>query len=372
MAQVRGPRIPVSLQQVFLASNRGKEVLRPPPGGVAGKVFKRTWFWQKKSTSITKDHDVSKAMKDSRSTRGLSRKKKKKDPSRHGEKKKKRKDSSSHESPQVYLCTILESRGYSVKEFASLDTGYHNTPTDLQTASYGETTIDAVKRGDAEELRSLISCGLSPNACNEHGESLIHMACRKGGRECVNVLVECGATLQIVDDYGRTPLHDACWAPEPDFELVETIMQTDLRMFSLLDGRNQTPLSYVRREAWKPWKKFLHRRIDTYWPRRNVEIDGPEEAPKLVLQEANSRTIPTPKAILPLELVTMVAQGKMDPAEAQFLRHIEDGDEGSVSASSDEDSLDESDSDGSDSEMSFDADEMADILSSLQGFRAEF
>jgi len=39
-----GSRIPASLQAVFLASNRGHEVNRPPPRNAAFKVFKRRGF----------------------------------------------------------------------------------------------------------------------------------------------------------------------------------------------------------------------------------------------------------------------------------------------------------------------------------------
>jgi len=42
--QQRSPRIPVSLQQVFLASNRGVTVDKPPPDRVAFKVFVRSFF----------------------------------------------------------------------------------------------------------------------------------------------------------------------------------------------------------------------------------------------------------------------------------------------------------------------------------------
>ena len=372
MAEVRGPRIPEALQQVFLASNRGKEVHKPPPGGLGFKVYKRTWFWQKKKSSI--EHNY-KSDRSKSTSKGLFPRKKKKDPSRHGDKKKKKKkSSSSDDSPQIYLCAILEARGYSVEEFTALETGYHNTPTAFQTASYGGHIIDAVKRGYAEELKSLFSAGLSANACNEHGESLIHMAARKGESNCFKVLVEHGATLNVCDDYGRTPLHDACWAPEPNFEIVDILLKADIRMFSLKDGRGQTPLSYVRREAWKPWKKFLHSKIDTFWPQREVLRDGPEGPPPLTTKEPDSRKIPAPKDKLPLELATMVAQGRMDPAEAQFLRHMDDdedeGSTGGTSCSDDDD--DSSDSDESDSDFSFDEDEMADILQSVGGFMAEF
>jgi ankyrin repeat protein len=158
----------------------------------------RTWFWQKKSASITSHHDAQppKQQKD-KSKRLVVRKKKEK---------KKRRDSSG-ESPLVYLLAILESRGYSIAEFPALETAYHCTPTPIQEASYGGHLIDVVRRGEGTQLRSLMASGLSPNACNQHGESLVHMACRRGEAECLGVLIEYGATLQIADDYVSTPLH---------------------------------------------------------------------------------------------------------------------------------------------------------------------
>ena len=389
---VKGPRIPEALQQVFLASNRGKEVHKPPPGGLAVKVYKRTWFWQKKSSYTNGFHSVADAKKDKSSkikdkSKSLFSKKKSKGSSstcsgstcsstKDGtvKRRKKKKDSSSDESPQIYLCGILESRGYSIEEFNALETGYHNTPTPLQEASYGSHIIDVVRKGDSEELRQLMATGLSSNACNQHGESLIHLASRRGQSGCLNVLIEYGATLEIVDDYGRTPLHEAAWSAEPNFEVVEIIMQKDIRMFNMLDGRNQTPLSYVRRDVWKTWRKFLKSKVDMYWPKRNALEDGPQPPPPLTQKAPNSRKIPTPKSPLPLELASMVSQGKMDPAEALFLRHElnEEEDEASAEGSAtdleDGDSDDGScDSDESDSDFSFDEGEMAMILQSVGG-----
>jgi len=45
------PRIPIALQAVFMASNCGANVDKPPPEQAAYKVFLRNWFHQKKSNS---------------------------------------------------------------------------------------------------------------------------------------------------------------------------------------------------------------------------------------------------------------------------------------------------------------------------------
>ena len=51
----RAARIPTTLQSVFLASNRGNEVHKPPPENVAFKVFFRNWFFQRGGNKSTDD-----------------------------------------------------------------------------------------------------------------------------------------------------------------------------------------------------------------------------------------------------------------------------------------------------------------------------
>jgi hypothetical protein len=48
-------RIPATLQAVFLASNRGKEVNKPPPASVASKVFFHNWLFQRQAESKERD-----------------------------------------------------------------------------------------------------------------------------------------------------------------------------------------------------------------------------------------------------------------------------------------------------------------------------
>lgn len=45
----RQSRIPFTLQAVFLASNRGKDVHKPPPENAGSKVFKKNWFLQRQA-----------------------------------------------------------------------------------------------------------------------------------------------------------------------------------------------------------------------------------------------------------------------------------------------------------------------------------
>jgi hypothetical protein len=54
----RQSRIPFTLQAVFLASNRGNEVHKPPPEKVASKVFFRNWLFQRQSNSANKRNSL--------------------------------------------------------------------------------------------------------------------------------------------------------------------------------------------------------------------------------------------------------------------------------------------------------------------------
>jgi myo-inositol-1-phosphate synthase len=48
-------RIPATLQAVFLASNRGREVNKPPPGKAGSKVFFHNWLFQREAESKERD-----------------------------------------------------------------------------------------------------------------------------------------------------------------------------------------------------------------------------------------------------------------------------------------------------------------------------
>jgi hypothetical protein len=50
----RQGRIPATLQAVFLASNRGREVNKPPPAKVASKIYFSNWLFQRHTGSKEK------------------------------------------------------------------------------------------------------------------------------------------------------------------------------------------------------------------------------------------------------------------------------------------------------------------------------
>ena len=158
-------------------------------------------------------------------------------------------------NPQEWLDRRFEERGYSTENFSSLECAYYNKPTEFQQASYGLKVVNMCRTNDVEGLAEIMECGLSYNPCNQFGESLIHMACRRGNYPMLKYLVDRGCSVQICDDFGRTPLHDACWTSEPNFKIVELILDTDTRLLHIVDCRGATPLAYVKRENWQKWKE---------------------------------------------------------------------------------------------------------------------
>lgn len=225
------------------------------------------------------------------------------------------KNSSFDLTPQTFLEKLLKSRGYSTQNFCSLDGGYYCKPTSLQKASYGVRIVQSVRQSNAELLEKLLKCGLSPNPCNAFGESIVHMVCRRGDSKLLKVLKDAGCSLQVTDDFGRTPLHDACWTAEPNFETVDIILDTDLRLLNVVDCRGSSPLSYVKRDHWGKWIAYFQSKMEQYWSPRDVSAIGEQPPPPLCNERPNSRPIVDPPNATDLETAQKVASGSVEPEE---------------------------------------------------------
>jgi ankyrin repeat protein len=235
----------------------------------------------------------------------------------------------------MFLMREMEERGYSTKLYCSLEGGYYCRPTPLQQASYGSAVSKAIRSSDGPTLRKMLEAGVSPNPCNNFGESLVHMVCRRGDHKLLRILLEAGCSLQVTDDYGRTPMHDACWRGDPSFETVQLILDSDKHLVQLMDCRGTPPLAYVKPDNYKIWIDFLETRLDRFWPKRDIATEGAERPPPLALRPPHSLPIPDPEHALPVEVAAMVANGQMDPEEAMFLN--EDSDDESYGSDDDED-----------------------------------
>jgi ankyrin repeat protein len=146
-------------------------------------------------------------------------------------------------------------------------------PTDEMIAAYTTDLIKVFRENDIEKCRELHRAGQSFQCCNRFGESLMHMACRRGWTDLVKFLVvEAGCSLMVQDDYGRTPFHDACWTPEPNFALVEFLMEQVPELLCVTDVRGHTPFSYVRKAHWNVWRQFLGGRRSLLRPKKVAKV----------------------------------------------------------------------------------------------------
>jgi len=315
-------RIPFSLQAVFMASNQGQEVHVPPADRTAVKVYRRIWR-PRQRTQVSPWACLPPSYTDT--------------------------------NPQDFLDERLEERGYLPLSFDAKETAYYNKPTKHQLASYGQRMIDAVKGYDVVNYKRMISAGLSANACNAHGESLLHMVCRRGNMPLFQILLDAGVDLQQTDDYGRTPMHDCCWSASPSFEIARTLLKKDSTFLFLQDVRGALPLSYVTKSNWGGWNKFLEHVLDEFFPEDKTNKDA---IPELCLRNPNSRPVQDPKHCIPASLANMVATGTMHPYEVMLAMTASDDDVTEVSTLFDSDE-DDSDSDDSidDEEVEEDAEE---------------
>jgi hypothetical protein len=168
--------------------------------------------------------------------------------------------------PESHLEDILTDRGYLTNKMPALKVRCCHCPSQNQLDSYDVKIVTAVRDGDIASLRSLYDDGRCMSACNKFGESIVHMACRRGRGEVLKFLLANGADVLLRDDYGRTPLHDACWSAEPHFEIVQMLLNQDLRLLRLEDARGSTALQYVREEHWPLWCAFFDSKKHLYWP----------------------------------------------------------------------------------------------------------
>jgi hypothetical protein len=135
-------------------------------------------------------------------------------------------------------------------------------PSAEDMAAYDLEVVKTVRSKNLEKLRVLYQDGKSLNACNQFGESLLHMACRRGDLPIVTFLIrEAKVRIDIRDDFGRNPFHDACWTPVPNHDVMDVLMEAaEPGMLVAEDVRGSTPFDYARRDHHAIWIEFLESR----------------------------------------------------------------------------------------------------------------
>jgi hypothetical protein len=215
------------------------------------------------------------------------------------------------ESPQDVLQRLLSMRGYGSDTRIKADQANYDTmPSALQLASFGTELVKAIHSSDVEALDKLLSCGLSPNPCNQFRDSIADLVCKRANHAIFQCLVDNGCDLRVCDGFGRTPLHHSCWASEFSPEIAELILNRDWLQLLIEDKRGQTPLEYVRPNTTDDWIEFLESHKESLFP-----IGGcvpPLENLKILRPDG---AVPDPPNALPIQLAEAVSSGHMTPEE---------------------------------------------------------
>ena len=130
--------------------------------------------------------------------------------------------------------------------------------------TYDMEVSRAIRNSDMDKVQALFEAGMSLDASNQFGESLIHMACRRGNLSIVEFMIR-QAKVQVDgrDDFGRSILHDACWTPSPNFDVMELLLKVVPPEYLMTeDKRGHTPFDYARKEHLGAWLNFLQSRED--------------------------------------------------------------------------------------------------------------
>ena len=214
--------------------------------------------------------------------------------------------------------------------------------------------LDIVKHNKTLEFRAMLEAGLSPNACNAHGESLLHMVCRHGQVRMFRILVEFFVDPRQTDDCGRTPLHEACLSSAPSFEIIRWLIRSDPGFLFLIDERGSLPLDLVNKSLWPQFHQFIEHTVDEFFPKSN---SGMDISPGLCNVQPNSRPVrPAWNAISPF-LARQVASGALAPHEVsieEFMPLSDKEDDSSYSSESECSSYTSDDDDETDYPSLFD------------------
>ena len=237
---------------------------------------------------------------------------------------------------------------------------------------------------DLDRLENLLEAGLHPQACNDEGVTLIHLACRYGLEACVQILLQHGATFQVSDEDGRTPLHEVALAT-PNTNIIDLILKENPRLMFIADREGNVPLALVEQdERWTIWTKYLMKRKNKIWPDLTGSSGkGVEGEDPIAMEKPHTRPMPDPQGFkLSLMQISQLSMGEVEPFELTQAREPQpkqeepsNNTEESLVSQYKQAKLSHGEvkdvDDDAQSHDTFDFDEMNEILGNLQGTGAQ-
>jgi ankyrin repeat protein len=168
------------------------------------------------------------------------------------------------DKPVAYLLSLLPFKfGEVMRAHQNLDDHKNVINIEERMAAYDNASVSAIRSKDVTRLRDMLyKEGKSFDGCNRNGETLLHLACRRANAETIEFLIkEAGVCTNVCDSLGRTVFHDACWRPEPDFAVMDCLINTVSPVHLVAkDLRGHAPFDYTRQEHWEEWNGFIEQR----------------------------------------------------------------------------------------------------------------
>jgi hypothetical protein len=163
----------------------------------------------------------------------------------------------SNEKPEDCLAAIFLAEGLDLYDFGPAANSFLKVTAEHIAAHTLEVTA-AARQDNLNRLKEFLAEGKCLQCCNRHGESLVHIVCRRGSPNVLRFLIkEAKVSITIRDDVGRNPMHDACWTDKPSFELVKVLMSEAPKLMFAKDTRGHSPLNYIPKQRWADWCNFF-------------------------------------------------------------------------------------------------------------------
>lgn len=102
------------------------------------------------------------------------------------------------------------------------------TPNGKVHFDVGVMLLEAAARNDFEEVKRLLSLGVSPDSINHDGLTALHQCCIDASEPMMNLLLEFGANVDARDTERWTPLHAACTCGHLNLVKILVDYQADL------------------------------------------------------------------------------------------------------------------------------------------------
>lgn len=110
--------------------------------------------------------------------------------------------------------------------------------------------IQAVKRGEVDEVKRLLRDGADPNAKNEKGEPMMYLAASENRPDCIQLLNENGADINAPLKKGYTPIMVAAHKGNIEALTMLSRLGADATISIRHQGTRKTALDFAQGKQW--------------------------------------------------------------------------------------------------------------------------